>query len=72
MDWALPLDKMTTSEKLQALEAIWDALCGDPELVPSPPWHGEILRAREQRALKGASRFTDWDRAKQEVRDATR
>jgi len=71
MDLALPLDRMTTSEKLQALEAIWDALCDDPESVPSPPWHSEILRTREQRAQEDASRFIDWDQTKQEVRDAT-
>jgi len=72
MDVTLPLDQMTTSEKLRALEEIWDDLCGDPESVPSPSWHGGTLRAREQRVQEGPSRFGDWDQAKQEVRDSAK
>lgn len=44
----LPLDKMTTEEKLRALEEIWDSLTATPNGVPSPGWHDDILKAREE------------------------
>lgn len=43
------LDKMTTSEKLLAVEEIWEDLCRNPEDVPSPAWHGDILEKRSKR-----------------------
>jgi len=65
----LPLDKMTTTEKLQAMEALWADLSRDPAQVPSPSWHGDILREREQRAKEGKEQFLDWDTAKKQLRD---
>jgi hypothetical protein len=49
MKLVLPLDKMTITDKLQALEQIWDDLCRNQEQIPSPDWHEEILHAREDR-----------------------
>ncbi|MCX7011897.1 MAG: addiction module protein [Candidatus Sumerlaeota bacterium] len=72
MDVTLPLDKMTTSEKLRALEQIWDDLCRGAEEIPSPAWHADVLRAREKRVKKGESRFVDWDDAKRSIRDRVR
>jgi hypothetical protein len=50
---ALPLDKMTVAEKLEAMEQLWDDLCRAPEEVPSPAWHAEVLAEREQRLHEG-------------------
>ena len=72
MELPLPLDKMTVSEKLSALEQIWDDLCRTPDDVPSPAWHADVLHARQQRIREGKSEFTDWTDAKQEIRDSTR
>jgi hypothetical protein len=47
LEWAPPLDEMTVSDKLHAMEQIWDDLCRNPENVPSPSWHSDILQARE-------------------------
>jgi len=70
MEYALPLDKMTTVDKLRALEQIWDDLCRTPESVPSPSWHADVLQAREKRIAEGSSQFTDWSEAKQNIRDS--
>lgn len=70
MEDILPLDRMTTADKLRALTEIWDDLCRSPEDVPSRAWHGEVLRGREERVGEGAAEFADWSRAKQEIRDA--
>lgn len=65
----LPLDKMTTEEKLQAMEALWTDLSRDPDQVPSPGWHGDVLRDREQKVKEGKEHFVDWETAKKRLRD---
>jgi hypothetical protein len=68
----LPLNKMTTSDKLSAMGQLWDELCRSPQVVPSPAWHGEILSDREKRVRKGRARFSDLADAKDRIRKATR
>lgn len=70
MDVNLPLDKMTVAEKLRAIEEIWNDLCRTPEKIPSPGWHEDVLRAREQRAAEGKTTIQDWTEAKQAIRDS--
>lgn len=72
MGFALPLGKMTTVDKLSAIERLWDDLCRTPEDVPSPPWHKDVLDARTNRAKKGKARFFSLDEAKARIRKAIR
>lgn len=72
MELALPLDQMTTAEKLRALEQIWENLCRTPDEIPSPSWHADVLRDREKRVQEGSSQFVDWAEAKQKIRDLTK
>ena len=45
------LKTLSTQEKLQAMEALWDSLCHeDATAVPSPDWHAKEL----------THRHTDW------------
>ena len=64
MDVLLPLDKMTSLDKIAVMEKIWDDLCRDPESIPSPKWHKEVLEARENEINEGRAKFTAFDRAK--------
>jgi len=66
----LPLDRMTLSEKIQALEDIWDDLCRNAEGIPSPAWHGQVLQEREASIEQGKESFLDWERAKQAIRES--
>jgi hypothetical protein len=72
MGTTLPLDKMTTSEKLLEMERLWDDLCRDPESVPSPSWHADVLAERERQVAEGKMKFIDLDEAKEQIRKATR
>lgn len=72
MKLAIPLDQMTTAEKLRALEQIWENLCRTPSEVPSPSWHSDVLQEREKRIQQGSSQFVDWSEAKQRIRDLTK
>jgi hypothetical protein len=69
MHLAIPLGQMTITDKLQAIEELWGDLVRESAEVPSPAWHGDILRAREQRIADGTSRFLDISEAKQSVRE---
>ncbi len=71
MDVTLPLDQMTIAEKLRVLQEIWEDLCHMSEDVPSPSWHADVLRAREERIRQGKSEFVDWTEAKRKIRDST-
>lgn len=68
MNTALPLDSMSTHEKLQAIEDIWSDLLRRSADIPSPSWHGNVLNAREQKVKEGTARFLTVDEAKQAVR----
>lgn len=37
MNFGIPLDKMTTEDKLAAMEQLWKDLFRNPESIPSPP-----------------------------------
>lgn len=66
---AIHLNKMTTSDKLRALEEIWDDLQRTTAEIPSPSWHADVLHARERRIRQGKSQFRDWPDAKRYIRE---
>jgi hypothetical protein len=72
MQTVIPLDKMTTVDKLRALEDIWSDLQSTPDEVPSRGWHADVLRGRENRVREGSSQFGDWTDAKRRIREHTR
>ena len=51
------------------MEKLWDDLCRDPESIPSPNWHKEVLEAREKEINEGKAKFTAFDPAKERIRD---
>ncbi len=71
MQIAIPLETMTTGDKLMALEKIWSDLERTPDKGPSPAWHADVLRAREVRVREGLSHFGDWTDAKRRIRERT-
>jgi hypothetical protein len=75
MNIALPLNEMTTADKLALMELLWDDLCRTAEDLPSPAWHGEVLAAREKQLQRGQTGFIDSaemrDRIKKEIKCET-
>ena len=65
---SLPLNRMSVAQKLGTIERIWDSLAANPEKLPTPAWHLEILEARKAAVASGHARFTDWSVAKNEIR----
>jgi hypothetical protein len=65
----LPLDQMSTEEKLQAMEALWADLTRNSERFESPAWHKQVLEEREERLESGEENFIDWELAKKQLRE---
>ena len=72
MDVLLPLEQMTTADKLRALELIWEDLRRTPASIPAPAWHADVLHARQQRVQEGTSCFGDWTEAKKRIRESAK
>lgn len=54
------------SERLQAMEALWDSLCREPHYDPSPVWHEPILIERRKELEQG--QHSPWAQAKSRLR----
>ena len=68
MKVTIPLDKMTTAEKLVVMEHIWDDLSRNAKKISSPIWHGKVLQQREENLNKGIDKLDDWENAKRKIR----
>ncbi len=69
MEITLPLEKMTTEDKIRTMETIWEDLCKKAESIPSPHWHKDILEERERAVENGKEKFIDWSEAKKQIED---
>ena len=71
MGFSLPLDKMTVSEKLAAMELLWEDISRSNDNVPPFSWHGQILKDREKLISEEKATFSNLNDAKKRIRDAT-
>jgi hypothetical protein len=69
MSVTLPLDQMTTAEKLQAMEDLWADLTRNEHEFESPAWHQAVLQEREERLSTGQETPIDWEVARKQLRD---
>jgi len=67
----LLLDRMSTEDKLRAMEELWADLSRTPSQIPSPGWHAEVLAERKARIEEGETDITEWSAARQRLRERT-
>jgi len=67
---SLSLKKMSTEEKIEIMETLWEDLCQNAESLSSPDWHLELLRQREKKIKDKKEQFLDWDASKKQIRNA--
>ncbi len=72
MSLSLPLNEMTTAEKLQAMEILWEDLARNAEDIPMPAWHEDVLAERERLIKEGKAKFLSWDEFRQSIQEETR
>jgi len=58
------IDRMSLSERLEAMELLWKSLSAAPENVDSPTWHRDVLAERIARSEAGQARFLSLAEAK--------
>lgn len=58
---------MTTVDKLETMEALWEDLRKNADSLASPDWHKKILKDREQAIKEGKDTFLDWKEAKKKM-----
>ena len=49
----IEIETLSIAEKLALVDRIWSSLQSDPENVPSPAWHKELLEERVRRLESG-------------------
>jgi hypothetical protein len=62
------ISRMSTAERLQAMEQLWESLRRSDDYVPSPQWHGDVLAERKVRAEQGESRFLTLEQLRTRLR----
>ena len=55
---------LSSDEKLQLLEVLWEEVSRNERNFESPAWHAEELRKTEERVAAGLETFHDWDDVK--------
>ena len=68
MEVTLPLQQMSTADKLRLLEEIWADLRRHEDELDSPAWHEQALRERDERVAAGKESYVDWEAAKTQLR----
>jgi len=58
------IKKMSTIERLQAMEALWDSLMDEKTEIESPQWHQDILEERKKKIDKGDAEFISLEELK--------
>ena len=51
------LKKLSTVERLQAMEVIWDTLLHEEVEISSPEWHEKVLEERRSKIESGEAEF---------------
>ena len=51
------LKKMSTVERLQAMEALWDSMLSESDKIDTPKWHEDIIEERKRIITNGSAKF---------------
>jgi hypothetical protein len=72
MKTVLDMGTLTRADKLRAMEELWEDLSRPGDECPSPGWHGDVLREREESLRAGKDEFVPWEEAKRVLRERTK
>jgi hypothetical protein len=53
----IDIKKMSYTERLQAMEALWDSILYEGKDLNTPEWHKTILDERNKKIVKGEAQF---------------
>ncbi len=61
---AVEIQKMSMTERLQTMEALWDSLLNSKTKIDSPEWHKSVLDERRKKIEDGNATFISLDQLK--------
>ena len=61
------ISKLSVSEKLKLMDALWEDLSATPERIESPDWHREELEKTAERRRKGLEPSMSLDEARRRL-----
>ena len=66
------IEKMSVTERLQAMGQLWDSLNRCDNEIPSPDWHQDVLADRKARAQSGEAKFLTLAELRSRLRSSER
>jgi hypothetical protein len=64
----LSLSKLSFTQKLDLMEALWADLTRDEQKFKSPAWHEAVLKDREEAFAIGKVTVSNWEQAKKRIK----
>jgi hypothetical protein len=64
----IAISDLSLSQKLKLMEDLWADLSREPEKIPAPKWHLDVLAEREKLVREGKAKFVPWPEAKHRLR----
>ena len=65
----IEIESLTVNERLALVEQIWSSIQENPDRIPSPDWHGELLEERLQRLEAGEASVSSLAEVKKRMDD---
>ena len=65
---ALPLARLSFSQKLDLMETLWADLSKDEKKLESPAWHGAVLKERGTAYAASKLAASDWEQVKKRIK----
>ena len=62
------VSRLSTAERLEAMEWLCNSLSKDAKEIVSPMWHGEVLTARKAKVESGEAQFLSVPELKKRLR----
>lgn len=61
-------EELPVAEKIAYVQALWDLIAGDPNDVPVPAWHKEVLKERLAEVRSGSTASRPWAEVRADLR----
>ena len=64
----IDISQLSSKERLEMMEALWDTLIHEVEEPASPAWHEDILKQRQESIEDGSAEYISLDDMKKKLR----
>lgn len=61
-------DELTVEDQVEYVHSLWDRIAAEPDQVPVPDWHREVLEQRLAADQSSPGIARPWDKVREEIR----